>query len=224
MNRLGAAMNLLSFGYQQIRRVTFVSNFNHLEMLSKMVANNEPPNIEIASKFSVDQLINSIRITICFENFMKGLLLLDDCIIHKLRKKVYGNFATLQYTQPILINDAFKGQKWEVNPEIELDNEDLKKQLPGILRTTIGMQELLKPKYQEQFKIDESIINICRPYFEYRNNLHLYMAEQFSISPNSAENFRQIVDFINNNLVRIHNLIIKKLNKGDQYNLNKIKL
>lgn len=221
-NSLGVAMNLLSFGYLQIRRINLITEFVDLKALVESGKNGAMPNFDLAAKFSIDQLMNAIRITICFENFMKGLLLLNGYMINRLRRKVFKELADNQYQEPIPISTALNGRKWEPNNEIVTSDPNLKLQITGILKTTIGMKELKQPKYQAVFKIDEKVLEICEPYFEYRNNLHLYLGEQFSFSESTTEDIRILVKFINDHVVRIHNLIINEIDKGEEYKLSPI--
>lgn len=223
-NSLGVAMNLFSFGYGQISQITSIINYSELVYLIESSENGKIPNFELASKFALEKLIDSVRITICFENFMKALLLLNGYVIHRLKRKEFKSISDKQYQEPVLRSEVLKGRKWETNSDIKTDHENLKLQIKGILKTTIGMKELKQPMYQSVFKIDKKIMEICEPYFEYRNNVHLHLSGDLSFNNSTLEDIQLLVKFINDHLVRMHNNIIDQINKGEEYKLEPISL
>lgn len=222
MNALGASMNLLSFGYTQFLRISLVKEIETLKELCNEFNPKIPPDIEKLSLFGIDQLMNSIRLTICFENLMKSLLLLNGYMIFKLSKIEFPDLYKEQFERPITIFEILEKKNWQPNPKLNLNPEQFNLQIKGILKFTIGMKELLSKNYLNIYKIDSKVIDICKPYFKYRNNLHLYMEEELSLSEDTYENITELIDFVNNHIVRIHNEIIDKLNKGEQYYLKKI--
>jgi len=221
-NALGATMNLLSFGYSQFIRISLVKEISTLKELCKNLDENIPPDIHQISVFTLDQLMNSIRLTICFENLMKSLLLLNGNMIYKLSKDVFPDLSKLQYKRPITIFEILEIKKWEQNPKLKLSPKEFNLQINGILKFTIGMKELLSKNYLSIYKISPDVLKLCKPFFSYRNNLHLYMQEEFSIGKETYNQTTKIIDFINDHLVRIHNGIIDKLGKGEIYYLKKI--
>jgi len=221
-NALGASMNLMSFGYSQFARISLVKEIKVLKELCNNLEENIPPQINQISLFAIDQLINSIRLTTCFENFMKSLLLLNGYMIFKLSKQEFPDLYKQQFKRPITIFEILKLKNWEENKKLKLEPKQFNLQIKGILKLTIGMRELLSKEYLNIYNIDSEVIDICTPFFDYRNNLHLYMQEEFSIGKETYSQLIKLIDFINNHLVRIHNDIIDKLDKGEVYYLKKI--
>jgi hypothetical protein len=221
-NALGAAMNLLSFGHFQFERITFIQEISTIKKLSEDFSPSLPPNHDMIAKFAFEQLINSIRLTICFENLMKSILLCKGYLIHRLSKSDFPVLYKEQSKRPILIDELLKVSSWTINPDLKLVPQELNSQIKGITRLTIGMKELLSEKYVNVYKIDDEILTICRPYFKYRNNLHLYMSEEFAFNGNLHSELIKLIDFVNNHIVRINNVIVDKLKKGDSYKLDKI--
>ena len=224
INSLGLAMNLFSFGYLQLSKISLISNYSELVYLIESSNKKETPNFEIASKFAIESLIDSIRITICFENFMKGILLLNGYTIHRLKRKEFKLLSDKQSEQPVQISEILKGRNWEINPEIKANDENIKFQIKGILKTTIGMKELKMPLYQSTLKIDKKIMEICKPYFEYRNNVHLHVSGDLTFTNSTSQDIKSLVKYINDHLVKYHNSIIDQIEKGEEYKLSPIKL
>ncbi|MBK9328723.1 MAG: hypothetical protein IPM95_05245 [Sphingobacteriales bacterium] len=222
-NSKGCAMNLMAFGFHQFQRVEKIKRLGEYKELCFA---NEKASIDdrIASEFGFNQLLDCIKISLCFENFMKSLLLLNGYIIHKLEKNSFKDLYYQQFNRPIALQEILSTNKWEINEKLQTTNPEMRNQIKGILKNTIGMKELLSKEYQKLFNISPNIISVCKPYFEYRNNLHLYMHESINISINDYRDLIEIISFVNNHLVRIHNLVIDDIGKSSEYKLHKIQL
>jgi hypothetical protein len=48
------------------------------------------------------------------------------------------------------------------------------------------------------------------------------MSEEFAFNGNLHSELIKLIDFVNNHIVRINNVIVDKLKKGDSYKLDKI--
>ena len=216
-----AAMGLMTFGYQQFLFTHRCQNLSVLKQLCDELSPT-PPDLNIMAGFGFNQLMDSIRITITFENFIKSLLLLNNRLIHKLDKNVYPDLYKEQFMRPIELGEVLAINQWEINQSIQSPNDDLKHQVKGILKPTLGMKELLSPGYAGTLGMGKDLIDVCNPFFQYRNNLHLYMSESFSIGKSDYSNFTKIIDFINKNLIKFQNQIVDELGKGESYKLNPI--
>ena len=92
-------------------------------------------------------------------------------------------------------------------------------QINGILKFTLVAKTLTKPKYLSLIKFNQEVIEIIAPYLDYRDNLHYCTGESFSITKNDYKNLMKVIEFTNNNIVRIQNELVDLNNKGDQYKL-----
>jgi len=218
-NAMGVSMNLMSFGFEMFVRTKRWERIDELKILCESFNPTVPPDLSVMSEFAFNNLLDSIKITICFENFMKSFLLLNDFLVHKLDKSQFKELNKEQFIRPIKFQEVRAISEWEINHKINAAEEGLKYQIKGILPFTIGMRELMSPGYQATFKIKQEIINICRQFFEYRNTHHLYIEEQFVLRKQDYQDFLKVVDFLNKNLVRIHNEVVDQLQKGESYKL-----
>lgn len=221
-NAKGISMNLTAFGLKQFMGTTIWKQRQNLKTLCENFSESNPPIITQLAQFAHDALLDLIKISILFENFMKSLLLLNGYIIHKLDKNYFETLYKQQYERPIKFAEIRKIRNWEINSNILLEDEGKKNQIKGILNTTIGMKELLSKEYIAAMNFSENILNICTPFFRYRNNLHLYMGEQITLNENDYTNLTILSNFINNNIIRIHNQLIEELNKGSEYKIEQL--
>ena len=219
-NSQGEAMNLLSFGFRQFTDTYIYKNQETLKELCKKIST--PPDIEKISGFIFNHLIDSIKIHICFENFLKGIFLANNIIIHKLDKTRLPNLWEKQRTEPIHRDEVVRMSSWEENPKVNLPDPNMRKQIKGITRWTLGTNILTKPGYLEKINFDRNVLDIINPYLEYRNNLHYYSGESFTLSEVDYENFRKVVDFVNKNVVRIQNKLVENCGKGVSYKLKEL--
>ena len=218
-NAKGMSMGLLTFGYRQFLTTKRFEKLAVIKKLCEDFSPTQPPDIRLLSDLAFDNLLDSIKITICFENFIKSLLLSNGFVIHKLDKAIFPELAKEQYSKPISFHRVKAICDWEINPKLNVPEEWMKKQIKGINTMTIGMKELLSADYLSLLNISDEIIKICTPYFKYRNNLHLYSGESITFTKSDYKDFVKIIDFINRDLIRIQNMIVDDLNKGDNYKL-----
>lgn len=222
-NAMGLSMGLMTFGYKQFVSTKRFEKLETIKKLSEEFNPNQPPNFNLISDLAFETLLDSIKITICFENFIKALLISNGFVIHKLDKAIFTDLSKKQFKEPISVQQVLLVKNWEISSNIDVPHEWMKKQIKGISKNTIGMKEMLSEGYLKPLGIPDKIIKLCRPYFEYRNNLHLYSGEFLSFTKSDYKDFVEIIEFINRDLVRIQNIIVDELKKGEQYKLPVIK-
>ena len=122
-NQKIAAINLWFNGFSILHGATVVKGFDVYKKLEFTKTN--PPDFEFLKPYINDSLMDKTRIITCFENFMKGTLILNDFVVHQLTDKN----KTLKYQQqerPLKINEVFnsssfsdfnwtKPKTWETN-------------------------------------------------------------------------------------------------------------
>lgn len=222
-NTKGLAMNLLSFGYKQFVDTYLFKNSVQLKELCANISNDEPP-IDILSGFAINQLIDSIKIHICIENFVKAIFLLNGFIVHELDSNFFKKLHKEQKKRPIKRDEIFSNAEWWENPEIGIEDKTLRLQVKGVLSKTLGTNILLSPGYANLIGLSEELLNLVTPYCNYRNNLHFYTDESFYLTDENYLNFSRLVSFVNSNVVAMQNEIIDELNKGESYKLPQLSL
>ena len=208
-NAKGEAMNLLRFGVSQFIETYLYKNQKKLKCLCDNISVS-PPDTEKIKGFAFNRLIDCIKIHICFENFIKGVFLANGFIVHEIDKNIFPELYKKQKKEPIMLNEILEISEWKEN------------QIKGISKRTLGTNILTKKKYTDTIEVNKEIINTITPYLQYRNNLHYYSEIIFPLSKSSYEDLQKTVAFVNNHIIRIHNMLIDDLQKGDMYKLSKI--
>ncbi len=220
-NAFGVAMNLLNFGYGQFSN-TFL--YQNREILKNLVEKSEllPKNVKVLADFTFNNLIDSIKIHICLENYLKAVFLIQNIVIHRIDKTIHLELHKKQREKPVYVNELLKNHSWIDNEKIDLPTPEFRMQISGILKNTIGTNILMKPGYLDFIGFNKSTSNLFQPYFEYRNNLHYYTEESFTLTPDSYTNLQRIINFVNLNIVSLQNEMVEKLGKGKQYELKSL--
>lgn len=208
------ALNLITFGLIQFKSTFFVANLNTYKNLC--FNNTKQADIESIKGFLENHLIDCIRIHICFENFFKGIHLVNGAVIHLLDKNIFPSLAKDQKKKPIQLKQVLKQAKWEKNDNIQTPTNSLKLQIKGILKNTLAISTLTKKEYLSSIKFDREIYNILSQYLTYRNNLHYYIGETSSFNRKNYEDFLKIIDFTNKNIIRIQHELVD-INKKEQH-------
>lgn len=214
-NAMAIATNLITFGIEQFVTTYRYQNLPVIRKICERLKPGTPPDLNLVKDLAFNQLIDSIKISICFENFLKALLLVNGYVIHKLDKDIFPDLSKEQYKKPVEFKNVKAIKDWEINPSIKTAIEGLNLQIKGIGDYTLGMKELLKSSYLSVTNIDLKIIEICKPYFVYRNNLHYYLSEYVSISKNDFDNFCLVIDFLNKDVIRIQNQMADSLGNSE---------
>jgi len=220
-NAKGESMNLLRFGVSQFKETYLYQNQDKLKTLCDNLTSS-PPKTEDIKGFAFNRLIDCIKIHICFENFIKGVFLANRFIVHEIDKNIFPELHKKQKNEPVKLEEILAISHWVENSKIQSENPELRKQIKGINKKTLGTNILTKKRYTDTIEKNEEIINTIFPYLQYRNNLHYYSKIVFPLSKSSYEDLQKTIAFVNNHIIRIHNMLIDDLQKGDMYKLSKI--
>ncbi|MBL0140161.1 MAG: hypothetical protein IPP86_16820 [Bacteroidetes bacterium] len=220
-NAKGIAMNLLMFGYRQFADTYLYKNKDQLKIISEHI-NTKPPKIDEISGFALNNLIDSVKIHICIENFLKAILLANGIVIHKLDKNIFNDLSTKQKNEPVFRDEVVRISKWEENSKIKLPLPNQRLQILGIQEYSLGTNILMKPGYLSALNFSAETAALFEPYLEYRDNLHYYMDESITLTKSTFSNFERMIDFVNKNHVVIQNVLVDELNKGDEYKLKRL--
>jgi hypothetical protein len=217
-NALGIAMNLLNFGYRQFGDTYLYLNHDPLKIICENIELKQP-NIPEIGKYAINNLMDSIKIQICLENFLKAIFLIKGVIVHRLDRNIFPELYKRQTEKPILISQLLKLTSWVENPKINLPSKDFRMQIKGISENTLGTKTLMQSEYLESINFNQKSASLFYPYLEYRNNLHYYTEESITLTSTTFSNLQRIIKFVNLNVVEIQNKIVHQLGKGDYYKL-----
>lgn len=217
-NAKGVGLNLLMFGYRQFSETFLYKNRQTYKNLCEGIGSKSPNVIDI-SAFALNNLIDSIKIHICFENFLKTIYIIQGVIVHRLDGNVFPEMAKKQKMQPVLRDEVIKPELWIENPKIDLPIKSYRLQVSGILNTTLGTSILMKEGYLNPIGLNQKTASLFKPYLEYRNNLHYYTDESMTLTAASYSNLERMIKFVNLNIVTLQNKLVSELSMNDHYKL-----
>jgi hypothetical protein len=191
-NQKIAAINLWVNGFKILHGATIVKDFDTYQNIQ--FTETEAPDFTTLKPFINDSLMDDIRITTCFENFMKGVLILNDCVVHKLSNKN----KVLKYEQterPLKIEEVFNSTSFSnfnaTNPS-----------LWETIFQTLNFSWLLKPKYQSIINLPPEILSIITNINEERNKLHFITLGEFQFGKPTIDKYSKIIEFANTTIKR----------------------
>lgn len=199
-------VNLLHFAFGQFNRATHIKKLDGLKSIfiedDKIVDSLSDEKKDKMTEFIFDGLIDSIRIIICYENFMKSILLSKKFLVHEIDKKVDDKYHNIQKREPVNLDEYLEKHPWIK------DNSLGYHVLPGITKRTIKFSSLLKKKYSDVMLIPDSIIEIVKNHYSKRNEIHFYMEERFNYSMKTISEWEELRDYTNKVIANCNNKII----------------
>lgn len=182
-----AAITIWQNGLTLLNEARAVKEFDVFKNIS--FTELQPPNFEILFPFINDSLIDNIRIITCFENFMKGILIVNDYVVHKLTNK-NKLLKNAQRNRPLKIFEVFTQSSF-------LNFEQTKPELFETYFQTVNFTWMLEPKYQEVINLPVDIISILVNLNAERNKLHFINRNTYRFGIATIENYSRIIDFAN---------------------------
>lgn len=172
--------DILRYGLIIMEKAKIINEFEEFK--------NQKHNPNIIMGFVIEYLVDSIKIVLCFENYMKSRLLDLGYYVHIINDK---KISKIQSTSPIKIDNSI------YNVEI------LKQQ-------TIGLSELLKPNYYTIIGIDIKIVEFLNELKSIRNKLHFAISGEFIYSQDLIDKIELLIQFRNNIMIPQFNDLAKK--------------
>jgi hypothetical protein len=185
-----SAINLWANGYKILNGATIVKNFESYKSIE--FKDFKKTDLKKLEPFIYDNLMDKIRIITCFENFMKGILLLNNYIVHKLTDK-NKILKKVQKKRPININEIFT-----LNSFSDFDKD--KRNFWETNKQTINFSCMIIPEYQKIINLPKEILEIIVEINEERNNLHFINIEEIKFGKSTIEKYSKIIEFSNNTI------------------------
>ena len=192
-NSKGLALNLLIFGLGTFANALRVKEFNEYKSLN--VPRHEL-DINKATPFIYENMIDIFKIITCFENYMKAKLLLNGNVVHVIKNdEKYKHLYNKQRKMPVTVREVTMIENFIIRPK-----EKIKALLPGIINMTIGIGTMLNSRrYQQVIQLPETILKTIKGLNEYRNNHHFYVNEVLSMSDGIVNDLSELIEFTKGN-------------------------
>jgi hypothetical protein len=207
-NAKATALNLLSLGHQYFARSVHIDRLDELESII-----NDPNFNEIAcikeklKPFLFDNLLDAIKISICFENYMKAKLLLNGFVIHKLSKRPnYNQLRKQQENHPISLLEIKAIESWK-----KVEGQEYF-YLPGLTKQTINFTTMLEKKdYWKYIAFPSDVAKIVSEINRQRNTLHFLTGERGFYGPSKIDQLKKLREFARIELKILQNQLIDDL-------------
>ena len=215
------AISTLSFAYKHFKQVSLIKNFHKLKSLVCNMQTDEnylliQENHEFSHFLAGEKLYDSIKLSICFENYIKAALLSQGFVIHTIDRKVnnkkYKNLYERQQSEPISISEL------KTLEPFSTDDINKKYVIEALKNYTLGLSSILdEHEYMKYLpEIDGNLKQFILSYYQTRNTLHFAGSPLFLLSPDLINMLGKLIHFINKNIVHKHNDLI--MNFTDKYN------
>ncbi len=151
-------------------------------------------------QLSKNALMDSILISICFENYLKAILLFKGFVIHNINKEA-PTLRSKQRKSPVSISELHSHEPIPEN--ITDENGSVRHTIQCLDRYTIGLKKILsEPDYRSLFtEIDGNLEAIIRSYYDERNELHYMGTTLNSYGESKIKDVETMIDFVNENVV-----------------------
>ena len=192
--------SLVTFAFTNFQKVKRIIQFENLKTFvnsGDYVISEKKFEFMKQNDCLFNTLLDSILISISFENYFKTKLLLNDFVIHLFDKN----------KEPIL----HKNQKRKPieKSELELDKSG---KFSGLTDLTLNYNLLLSnEEYNKFYNLDKRIINYLTEINKKRNNLHFYMSETAKLSRAEIKNIENLKSIVEIDFAILQNAILDKL-------------
>ena len=128
------AFKLLHIGYKYFAKAYRISNFEGIKHTIREIEEKGILNTPIDSTFAGEILLDSIKISICFENYLKAQLLLQGFLIHIIQpiSEDFRQLKRRQQTSPVTIEEVTRSQRYVYDNAFQMNI------LPGISEKTLN--------------------------------------------------------------------------------------
>jgi hypothetical protein len=201
------ASNLLTFGCSSVFRRASV--IRKLDVVVAMHSSGEAKNVEaVKAKLDdvlFDSLVDNIRISVCFENYFKAKLLLNDIVIHSIDQNKNKILAKEQRARPIDVKEIISQR---TVAEVPILNDLLKDQ-------TINYSTILDmPGYVRLLNMPPDTLEFLRHKNVQRNKLHLHVGELFKFSDNICQQYQELVTIVERDIALLQSTLVGELDPG----------
>jgi hypothetical protein len=200
------ACNLLTFGSSVFKRATVVKK---LDLVIAMHQSGEAKNANAVKArledVLLDSLVDNIRISVCFENYFKAKLLLNDIVIHSIDHVKDKILAKGQRARPIEVKEIISKR---TVAEVPILNNLLRDQ-------TINYSTILDmPGYVKLLNMPPDTLEFLRQKNMQRNKLHLHISEVFMFGDKIIQQYQELITIVDRDIALLQNTLIDELDPG----------
>jgi hypothetical protein len=179
--RYTTALNMVVYGKILFSGAYIVKEIDKVSSF-RFASTNSDNRLRIQEAVMINQLLDSIRICTCFENYMKAVLLQRGYLINQIKQSKY---PSLNYEHtPVKFSDFKKISKVKNHDDLIGWKYDIKKD-------TIKLHTLIQPDYQKKLRLPPYIVVLLKELIKSRNKLHFHNKLEWNLT----EDFFQTIRF-----------------------------
>ena|GEM_PF-3196390 len=213
--------------FSQISRVTdfkILAEFVEL-MQTKTLTADEAFAPEI-SRISEETLMDQVKLGICFENYMKGILLEKKYLVHHIKPVTtssrFNELKNLQEKQ-ITHKTPIEVKEYRLFDDFEYDEISKLNTLKNLSEKTLNYSLLLEnPNYQNLIQINPELIVILKRNRDRRNTLHFLRGLMTFYGKDTVDEWKLLIHYVNDLIVAAHNKLIEELDYPENKKLTMI--
>ena len=161
-------------------------------------------------------LIDDIKISTSFENYLKSKLLLSGFVIHmidpKTLEKKFSTYASKQWKHPITISDIKKAEGVFRKRKTNFFH--------SLKKNTINYSTLLNnTNYKDRIKLPPELFRILDSIRKRRNSLHYLIKYTSVYNSKVLTDYQYLKSIIDNRLVNQYNRLLKNLDFPEHWRL-----
>ena len=188
------ANSLIVFGAEVLKRSQVIKEIDVLRKINVDLNNKRfSHQNSIIKEFMFEYLIDCIRISIFFENYMKAELIIRGFCVHRIKREIeeFRALAEDQYKRPIELKEINDIEPFEINTEQQTIFHK------AIKKTTIGIKDLIgSEEYLKNYQFEDKIIEYIKELNINRNNLHFHDSIEFQISDSFIDKIERLNEFV----------------------------
>ncbi len=180
-NRKVTSYNLWENGISAFKNATFYKEWKRIKKL-------DPCRFEETIPYIKDSIMEKTRVITCFENFMKGQLILDEFLVHKISKK-HKQLKKDQEDRPVKVSELEDDETFKylnLKEKQDFDWSDF----------TIPFLWMIRDRYQDKINLPTDIIETLKFINSERNHLHFISSVNFRWGSPVVEQYEQIIHFV----------------------------
>ncbi len=214
---MSASITAVAISY--FKKAFSIQNFNTLveqvERTFRAMEQNDRQNLfAVDERFYDEYFMDIIKITICFENYFKAVLIKKGYLVHLVvNKTAGGKFRPLGTTsqKPVRVSEYKKIERYYL--DITTGNYEMR----GLSKSTISFHTITKNHdYLKLINCPTDILNIIMRLYKVRNSLHLKEFNISGVSRNQNQDLKKLILFVNKEMIGMYNKISKR------YSFNRI--
>lgn len=205
-------MRLLSTGIKYLKDSYIITNILNLE--NEFIRGKESPTnnhyFPDIHDYTTNNLLDAIKVIICFENFLKGKIISKGYLVHAIDARICNKkFKTLGNINkhPIKVADYKRIEGYVKNP----DSGSLS--LRGLKHFTVQFSAIMNTKdYLDIVNIPKRIHSILMSINTTRNRLHLNSSEFVIYTQETIKDIKYLIEFANKHIIEKYNYLCEKWN------------